>query len=86
MSPPTPTGDAPAQVFLRPIGNPLPLGFVGLAVATAVLSSFNLGWIPSSQQHQAAGFGDRNRRFASIRVTRRGFCHQKDDGNIMKCT
>lgn len=54
MSAPAPTRTVPAQVFLRPIGNPLPLGFVGLAVATAVLSSFNLGWIPTSQQHQVA--------------------------------
>lgn len=41
-----------ARIFLRPIGTPLPLGFVGLAVATAVLSSFNLGWIPTAEQHQ----------------------------------
>lgn len=54
MSTSGPTRSAPPQVFLRPIGNPLPLGFVGLAVATAVLSSFNLGWIPPSQQHQVA--------------------------------
>lgn len=45
-------GAAPAQVFLRPIGTPLPLGFVGLLVATALLSCFNLGWIPTSEQHQ----------------------------------
>lgn len=42
------------QIFLRPIGTPLPLGFVGLAVATSVLSSFNLGWIPTTEQHQVA--------------------------------
>lgn len=40
------------QVFLRPIGTPLPLAMVGLAVATAVLSSLNLGWIPVAEQHQ----------------------------------
>lgn len=44
----------PAQVFLRPIGTPLPLGFVGLVVATSVLSCFNLGWIPATEQHQVA--------------------------------
>lgn len=46
--------DTPARVFLRPLGTPLPLGFVGLVVATSVLSSFNLGWIPVSEQHQVA--------------------------------
>lgn len=43
-----------ARVFLRPIGTPLPLGFVGLAVATSVLACLNLGWIPTSEQHQVA--------------------------------
>lgn len=57
--PPGPPGLVPgppaeARIFLRPIGNPLPLGFVGLAVATSVLSSFNLGWIPTAEQHQVA--------------------------------
>lgn len=46
--------DTPAQLFLRPLGTPLPLGFVALVVATSVLSSFNLGWIPVSEQHQVA--------------------------------
>lgn len=40
------------QVFLRPLGSPLPLGFGGLVVATLVVACFNLGWIPSSEQHQ----------------------------------
>ena len=39
-------------MVLRPIGTPLPLAFVGLAVASAVLSSYNLGWIPRPEQHQ----------------------------------
>lgn len=47
-------GSVPARVFLRPIGTPLPLGFVGLAVATSVLACMNLGWIPTSEQHQVA--------------------------------
>lgn len=45
---------ATAWVFLRPLGTPLPLGFVGLAVATSVVASFNLGWIPTTEQHQVA--------------------------------
>lgn len=52
--PPGGRGTEPAGIFLRPLGTPLPLGFVGLAVATSVLSSFNLGWIPTSEQHQVA--------------------------------
>ena len=43
-----------ARVFLRPIGTPLPLGFFGLVVATSVLACMNLGWIPTSEQHQVA--------------------------------
>ena len=44
----------PSRVFLRPMGTPLPLGFFGLVVATSVLSCLNLGWIPTSEQHQVA--------------------------------
>jgi succinate-acetate transporter protein len=39
---------------LRPVGTPLPLGFVGLVVASVVLSCLNLGWIRSAEQHQVA--------------------------------
>lgn len=53
-SPPGATAPGEARIFLRPLGTPLPLGFVGLAVAAAVLSSFNLGWIPPAEQHQVA--------------------------------
>ena len=38
-----------ARITLRPIGNPLPLGFVALAGATLLLSGLQLGWLrPSS--------------------------------------
>lgn len=37
------------RVVLRPIGSPLPLGFLGLFVATLSFSSVQLGWIPQSQ-------------------------------------
>ena len=52
--PRTETTGFPTRVFLRPIGNPMPLGFLGLAVATMTLSGMNLGWIPTGEQHQVA--------------------------------
>lgn len=58
MAPPVnsdhPTADGRARVFLRPLGNPQPLGFVALAMSASVLSSLQLGWIPVAEQHQAA--------------------------------
>lgn len=42
------------EIFLRPIGSPLPLGMLGLTVASAMLSAFNLGWIPIGEQHDLA--------------------------------
>ena len=41
--------DGTARVVLRPIGSPLPLGFLGLFVATLSFSSVQLGWVPASQ-------------------------------------
>ncbi|HET8599120.1 MAG TPA: hypothetical protein VFL99_02255 [Segeticoccus sp.] len=38
--------DRDTRIFLRPIGNPLPMGFVGLAGATTMLSGLQLGWLP----------------------------------------
>lgn len=35
-----------ARVVLRPIGNPLPLGFLALAGGTLVVSALQLGWVP----------------------------------------
>jgi len=37
------------EVDLRPIASPAPLGFLGLAAATFVLSGLQLGWIAKSQ-------------------------------------
>lgn len=42
------------RVFLRPIANPFALGFVGLAVATILVSGLELGWIGSSERTQTA--------------------------------
>lgn len=36
-----------AQVMLRPLANPLPLGFLALGVATLLLSGVQLQWIPA---------------------------------------
>lgn len=38
-----------ARIVLRPLANPLPLGFLALAGGTFVLSGLQLGWIPASQ-------------------------------------
>lgn len=41
-------------VFLRPIANPLALGFIALAGATLVLAGQELSWIPDRQSFQVA--------------------------------
>jgi uncharacterized protein len=41
-------------VVLRPIGTPLPLGFIGLAVATTVVGAVQLGWLAPGQGTYAA--------------------------------
>ncbi len=41
--------EAPARIFLRPIGSPLTVGMSGLAVASLVQSGLELGWIAKSQ-------------------------------------
>src|SRR4051794_26995580 len=40
--------------MLRPIGNPLPLGFLGLAGGTLIVSGLQLGWLDQSQGTQVA--------------------------------
>src|SRR4051794_35408625 len=47
-------GAAPVRVVLRPIGHPLPLGFVGLAAATVVMSGLQLGWFQTSETPSVA--------------------------------
>jgi succinate-acetate transporter protein len=42
----------PARIALRPIGNPLPLGFLALAGATLLLSGLQLGWLAPSDGRQ----------------------------------
>ncbi|MBB2746203.1 UNVERIFIED_ORG: hypothetical protein FHR35_006066 [Microbispora rosea subsp. rosea] len=38
-----------ARVVLRPVGSPLPLGFLGLALATTAFAAVELGWVPAVQ-------------------------------------
>lgn len=40
-----------AQVFLRPLANPLPVGFVGLAGGTIILTGQQVGWVPTAEAH-----------------------------------
>jgi len=40
--------------MLRPIGNPLPLGFLGLAGGTLIVSGLQLGWLDESQGKDVA--------------------------------
>jgi succinate-acetate transporter protein len=46
--------NAPERVFLRPIGNPLPLGFLALAGATLLVSGLQLGWLDPDQGKDVA--------------------------------
>lgn len=49
-----PSGVKNARVVLRPIGSPLPLGFLGLFVATLSFSALQLGWIPDAEGSKVA--------------------------------
>jgi succinate-acetate transporter protein len=42
------------QIVLRPIANPLPLGFLALVIATTVISAAQLHWLPATAQNQTA--------------------------------
>jgi succinate-acetate transporter protein len=43
-----------SRIVLRPVGSSLPLGFVALGAASVMLSGIQLGWVPSSEDRQAA--------------------------------
>ncbi len=45
---------AATRVFLRPLANPLPLGFLGLFFATMLLAGAQLGWVPLGQEKYLA--------------------------------
>lgn len=42
------------RIVLRPIANPLPLGFLALAAATMLLSALQLNWVPATEGHHVA--------------------------------
>ena len=44
-----PVSTYPRRVVLRPLGTPLPLGFLGLMVATAAFAAVQLGWVAPDQ-------------------------------------
>ena len=46
--------DSSVRVTLRPVGNPLPLGFLGLFVGTLSFSALQLRWVGPSQSHTVA--------------------------------
>lgn len=48
------TPDTPPRIFLRPIGTPIPLGFMALSAVTSVLAVVQLHWIPVTQGQTAA--------------------------------
>ena len=39
----------PTRIVVRPVGTPLPLGFLGLCVATFAFAGLQLGWVPAQQ-------------------------------------
>lgn len=43
---------ARSEIFLRPLGSPLPMGLAGLTVASLVVSGLDLGWVPVSHSHE----------------------------------
>lgn len=45
---------AATRIVLRPLANPLPLGFLGLFFATVAVSSIELGWLPADQTRVVA--------------------------------
>jgi succinate-acetate transporter protein len=42
------------RVIVRPLGTPLPLGFLGLFVATFAFAALQTGWVPQSEGSKAA--------------------------------
>lgn len=42
------------RVVVRPVGTPLPVGFLGLLVATVGFSALQLGWLPPEQGRNVA--------------------------------
>ncbi|MCU1368141.1 MAG: hypothetical protein JWL72_2839 [Ilumatobacteraceae bacterium] len=51
---PDPLVEQATRIVLRPIANPLPLGFLALGAGTSLLSGLQLGWLPPTDGHQVA--------------------------------
>jgi uncharacterized protein len=51
LSPLPESSETATRIILRPMGSPLPLGFLALAVGTFVLAGLELSWIAKSQLH-----------------------------------
>lgn len=43
-----------SRIVLRPIGSPLPLGFIALGAGSVALSGLQIGWLPTAESHQVA--------------------------------
>jgi uncharacterized protein len=43
-----------SRIFLRPLANPLPLGFLALAAGTLVAAGLQLGWLKPAEAHNVA--------------------------------
>src|SRR4051812_10814054 len=54
MSQPAMERELHPRIVLRPVGHPLPLGFLALAVGSLVLSALQLGWIAPTEGRAAA--------------------------------
>jgi succinate-acetate transporter protein len=52
--PVSPLVERAARIVLRPIGNPLPLGFLALAAGTLLVSALQLGWLETSDGRDVA--------------------------------
>ena len=48
------TAERATRIVLRPLGNPLPLGFLALAGATLLISALQLGWLQPPEGGQVA--------------------------------
>jgi len=48
------SGGALIRIALRPLGNPLPLGFLALAAGTSVLAGLQLGWFAEAEGRNVA--------------------------------
>lgn len=50
----TPDAQHATRIVLRPIGNPLPLGFLALAAGTLLVSALQLEWLQPTDGSQVA--------------------------------